>query len=67
MDEVKYVVALHFSSCICKENFHGPVCPHYDYLKELVGRKNLRWCEGTYISAAAAARRDKEGYWHREN
>ena len=67
MAEVKYVVVLHFSSCICRESFHGPICPHYDYLKELVGRKNLVWREGTKISKKAASRRDGEGHWHREN
>jgi predicted metal-binding protein len=56
-------VTVHFSSCVCKESFHGPKCPHYDYLKELVGRKGLRWQEGTRISDHAEGRRDAEGHW----
>ena len=56
-------VVLHFSSCICKESFHGPKCPHYDYLKELVERKGLQWREGTRISEQAEGRRDEEGKW----
>ena len=59
-------IILHFSSCICKENFHGPKCPHYDYLKELVERKGLRWREGTRISEIAEQRRDSEGHWSRD-
>ena len=60
-------VMLHFSSCICKENFHGPPCPHYDYLKELVQRKNLHWREGTRFSARAQNRRDTNGHWHKNS
>ena len=56
-------VVLHFASCICKENFHGPKCPHYDYLKELVERKGLTLREGTRISDHAQNRRDEEGHW----
>ena len=65
-DIVPDEVILHFSSCICKENFHGPKCPHYDYLKELVERKGLRWREGTRISELAEQRRDSEGHWKRK-
>ena len=60
-------VVVHFSSCICFESFHGPVCPHYDYLKTLVERKGLAWREGTRISEKAAGRRDSEGRWKRES
>ena len=56
-------VVLHFSSCICKENFHGPKCPHYDYLKDLVERKNITCREGTRISDKADTRRDNNGNW----
>lgn len=59
-------VVLHFSSCICKENFHGPICPHYDYLKELVERKNIAWKEGTRISELSEKRRNEEGKWSKE-
>ena len=60
-------VVLHFSSCICKENFHGPVCPHYDYLKEIVGRKKLVWKEGTRFSKLSEKRRDGDGKWSKSN
>ena len=56
-------VALHFSSCICRESFHGPKCPHYDYLKELVERKEVKWFEGTRISDKTQSRTDENGKW----
>lgn len=59
-------VTLHFSSCICRESFHGPICPHYDYLKELVERKGIRWREGTRFSNKAKQLWDKEGAWHKQ-
>ncbi|MBI9019242.1 MAG: CGGC domain-containing protein [Phycisphaerae bacterium] len=59
-------IALHFSSCICKENFHGPKCPHYDYLKELVERKDIQWREGTTISKASEKRRDHRGHYQQQ-
>jgi len=57
---------LHFSSCICQESFHGPKCPHYDYLKQLVERHNIPWREGTALSELAQKRRDADGHWHKD-
>ncbi len=59
-------VALHFSSCICRESFHGPKCPHYDYLKELVSRKNVKCFEGSRISDTTQSRLDENGHWSKE-
>ncbi|MCG8683532.1 MAG: CGGC domain-containing protein, partial [Desulfobacterales bacterium] len=28
-------VVVHYSSCMCRESFHGPKCPHFDYIQEL--------------------------------
>jgi predicted metal-binding protein len=58
-------IRLHFSSCICKESYHGSVCPHFDYLKTLVERKNIKYIEGTTISQKAALRRDNNEKWHK--
>ena len=62
-EHTKDNVMLHFGSCICKENFHGPPCPHYDYLKTIVERKELKWMEGTRISKLSEKRRNKKGKW----
>lgn len=54
----KEQIIVHLSSCITKDNFHGPVCPHLDYLKSMiVGKLGLDIVEGTYTSKTSEARR----------
>ena len=54
-------IAVHFSSCIAFESFHGPPCPHKDYLTALVrDTLGLELIEGTRINALTEKRR-KEG------
>ncbi len=55
IDQDKIVVQ--FSSCITKDNYHGPVCPHIDYLKALIGKLKIDLCEDTSISEKAEERR----------
>ena len=55
LEKDKIVVQL--SSCITKNNFHAPPCPHLDYIKELLTRLNLDVCEDTYISKRSEERR----------
>jgi len=50
-------IVVHLSSCITKDNYHGPACPHIDYLKELIGKLGLDVCEDTSISQKAEERR----------
>ena len=50
-------LAVQLSSCITKSNYHGPPCPHLDYLKELICRAGLDCREDTVISAKAEQRR----------
>lgn len=52
-DEILVTLA----SCITKDNYHGPVCPHLDYLKTLIDKVGLRYSCDTQISTRAAARR----------
>ncbi len=58
-------VVLHYSSCMCRESFHGPKCPHFDYIQELVSRKELTTVEGTQISDKTSSRLDENGKWHK--
>lgn len=52
---------VHLASCICKDNYHGPPCPHIDYLKVLICEKlGLDIVEGTSFSKVATKKR-KEG------
>jgi len=56
-------IAVHFSSCITKDNYHAPPCPHVDYLKTLVSDKlGLDLCEGTSISKMSEKLRQKGKY-----
>ena len=55
-------VAVQFSSCISRANFHAPPCPHRDYLKALVERLKLDWVEDTVISPTAEQRREAGVY-----
>ncbi len=54
----KEQIVVQFASCITKDNHHGPVCPHYDYLKTLVQKLGLDYLEDTHISKKAQERRD---------
>jgi len=55
-------VIVHLSSCIAKDNFHAPPCPHLDYLKTLMGRIGLDVCEDTVINEKSARRREEGIY-----
>lgn len=55
-------IAVHFSSCISKDNYHAPPCPHLDYLKSLVTRLRLDFVEDTWISRTAETRRQQGAY-----
>jgi predicted metal-binding protein len=50
-------VVVQLSSCISKDNFHAPPCPHLAYLKSLLARIGLDVREDTVISQKSEARR----------
>jgi predicted metal-binding protein len=58
----KEQIAVFLSSCVCKDNFHSPPCPHLDYLRTLIARLGLEVYEGTVISEKSEARRREGGY-----
>ena len=59
----KEQIVVHLSSCITHDNFHGPRCPHLDYLKTMIADKaGLDLVEGTHISKLAEGRRAKGIY-----
>jgi len=53
----KEKIIVQFSSCITKDNYHGPPCPHFDYLKTLIGKLGLDFKEDTSISLKSEERR----------
>ncbi len=59
-------VVVQFSSCVALESFHGPACPHLDYLKALVAKQGLDLALGTQISEKTEERRKSGVYKPRE-
>ncbi len=56
-------VLVHLSSCITNDSFHGPPCPHLDYLKILIHEKlDLDIAYGTFISEIAEKKRAEGRY-----
>jgi predicted metal-binding protein len=45
------------SSCITKDNYHGPACPHLDYLKVLIQKVGLSFSCDTHLSKKAEEKR----------
>lgn len=56
IDKDKIIVQL--SSCMTKDNYHAPPCPHLDYIKTLIGKAGIDVLEDTEISAKSQSRRD---------
>jgi len=57
-------IVVQLSSCLAKDNYHAPPCPHLDYIKTLIERIGLDVQEGTVISEKSEQRR-REGRYHR--
>ena len=55
-------VVVQLASCVTHENFHGPPCPHLEYLKTLIHRVGLDVLEGTRISKLSEQRRRSGQY-----
>jgi predicted metal-binding protein len=55
-------IVVQLSSCITKDNFHAPPCPHLDYLKSLIAKLGLDIREDTIIYEKSEKRR-KEGQY----
>jgi predicted metal-binding protein len=56
-------VVVQLASCITRESYHGPACPHIDYLKDLIGEKlGLSIRHDTHISKVAEKRRQEGLY-----
>lgn len=58
-------IMVHLSSCICFDSYHGPPCPHKDYLLMLINKLSLDWVEGSKLSSLAEKRRSQGLYLSR--
>ncbi len=55
-------VVVQFATCIVKESHHGGICPHLDYLKDLMHKLGVEVREVTHLSPLAQKRR-REGLY----
>ena len=46
-------VVVQLSSCITRDNFHAPPCPHLDYIKTLLSKIGVDYREDTVITTKA--------------
>lgn len=59
-DIKKEDVTVHLASCVVTDNHHYDRCPHVDYIRDIVRKKGYdNVVEGSYISKAAAFKREK--------
>lgn len=58
----KECLAVQLSSCITKDNFHAPPCPHLAYLKRLIKKLDLDIVSDTHISSKSEQRRQEGIY-----
>lgn len=55
----KQDVVIHLSSCMVTDNHHYDRCPHVDYIRQIIGKKDYdQIVEGTYISRNATVKRE---------
>ena len=55
-------IVVQLSSCITKDNYHGPPCPHLDYLKTVISRAGLDVGEDTMIGKTSERKRREGRY-----
>lgn len=53
----KSQILVTFASCLTRDNYHGPECPHLEYLVTLVKKLGLPYSFDTHLSKRAEARR----------
>ncbi|UCD51589.1 MAG: CGGC domain-containing protein [Phycisphaerales bacterium] len=55
-------VVVQLSSCMTKDNFHAPPCPHLDYVRTLIERIGLDVMDDTVVSEKSQGRREEGVY-----
>lgn len=60
-------IVVQLSSCVTKDNYHAPPCPHLEYLHTLISRIGLDVREDTRISALSEKRRKEGRYSSRKS
>ena len=62
----KDAVLVQLSSCMTKNNFHAPPCPHLDYIRTLIGRIGIDVRDDTVVSETSQRRREAGLYGSHE-
>ena len=60
IEKDKIIVQL--STCITRDNYHAPPCPHLDYIKSLIDKIGIDYLEDTEISKTSEDRRQSGTY-----
>ena len=55
-------IVVQLSSCITKDNYHSPPCPHLDYLKAQIAKIGLDVLEDTCLNETSEKRRAEGVY-----
>lgn len=55
-------IVVQLSSCMTKDNFHAPPCPHLEYIRTLIGRVGLDVCSDTLVHPLSEKRRGEGRY-----
>ena len=55
-------LVVQFSTCMTKDNYHAPPCPHLDYIRELIAKIGIDLIEDTVIYKISEQKR-KEGIY----
>jgi predicted metal-binding protein len=55
-------IVVQLASCMTKDNFHSPPCPHLGLIKEIIARAGLDVREDTHTSPKAEQRRASGQY-----
>lgn len=50
-------IVVQLSSCMTKDNYHAPPCPHLDYIRTLISRIGIDILEDTVINELSEKRR----------
>ncbi|MFC1479949.1 CGGC domain-containing protein [Candidatus Omnitrophota bacterium] len=58
-------IIIQMASCMTQDNYHGPRCPHLDYIKELINKLDVDYQEDTYICSLSEKKRISGKYKRR--
>jgi predicted metal-binding protein len=55
-------IIVQMASCITQDNFHGPRCPHLEYIKELLNKLDVDTQADTHIDETSEEKRCSGAY-----